>query len=237
MCTVYGYARVSTLRQKLKRQIDNIKAARPEAVIVTEKYTGTSIDRPAFTRLLEKLKPGDTVIFDSVSRMSRTAEEGYKLYMDLYQNGINLEFIKEPMINTDVFRQTAQLAMTGTDVDCVLEGINRYLMILAEKQIKIAFDQSEKEVTDLHGRISEGVRIAQKRYYQEELEGKPHEKELPGRPQGRTYTTTKSVEMKAKIEKMSKDFSGTMSDKEVMEVLGIARNSYYKYKREMLSAE
>ena len=135
MCTVYGYARVSTLRQKLKRQIDNIKAARPEAVIVTEKYTGTSIDRPAFTRLVEKLKPGDTVIFDSVSRMSRTAEEGYKLYMDLYQKGINLEFIKEPMINTDVFRQTAQLAMTGTDVDCVLEGINRYLMILAEKKV------------------------------------------------------------------------------------------------------
>jgi DNA invertase Pin-like site-specific DNA recombinase len=222
MCTVYGYARVSTLRQKLERQIDNIKAVRPDAVIVTEKYTGTSIDRPAFTRLLEKLKSGDTIIFDSVSRMSRTAEEGYKLYMDLYQKGINLEFIKEPMINTDVFRQTAQLAMTGTDVDCVLDGINKYLMILAEKQIKIAFDQSEKEVTDLHGRISEGLAQAKLRGSQ------------VGREQGRKYQSRKSVEMKAKIAKMSKDITGTMTDKEVMDILGIARNTYYKYKRELI---
>lgn len=221
MCTAYGYARVSTMKQKLDRQIDNIKKARPEAIIVTEKYTGTSIDRPSFSKLLEKLKSGDTVIFDSVSRMSRTADEGYKLYMDLYNKGVNLEFIKEPMINTDVFRQTAQLAMTGTDVDCVLDGINRYLMLLAEKQIKIAFDQAEKEVEDLHGRISEGILQAQ-------LKG-VH----VGRVQGKKYETKKSAEMKEKIRKMSKDFDGSMTDKEIMEVLKIARNSFYKYKAEL----
>ena len=95
-------------------------------------------------------------------------------------------------------------------------------MILAEKQIKIAFDQSEKEVTDLHGRISEGLAQAKLRGSQ------------VGREQGRKYQSRKSVEMKAKIAKMSKDVSGTMNDKEVMDILGIARNTFYKYKRELL---
>lgn len=221
MCTVYGYARVSTMRQKLQRQIDNIKAVCPEAVIVTEKHTGTSISRPEFDKLLKSLKAGDTVIFDSVSRMSRTATEGFELYMNLYQKGIELRFIKEPMIDTAVFRQTAQVAMTGTDADCIIEGVNKYLMLLAEKQIQIAFDQAEKEVEDLHQRISEGLAQAK-------LNGSQ-----VGRETGRKYETKKSVTMKENIRKMSKDFDGSMTDKDVIAVLKLSRNSYYKYKREM----
>ena len=221
MCTVYGYARVSTMRQKLQRQIDNIKAAYPEAVIVAEKHTGTTISRPEFDKLVKNLKAGDRVVFDSVSRMSRTAEEGFQLYMALYQKGIELSFLKEPMIDTEVFRQTAQVAMTGTDADCIIEGVNKYLMLLAERQIQIAFDQAQKEVEDLHKRISEGLTQAK-------LNGSQ-----VGRERGRTYETKKSVSMKEKIRKMSADFDGNMTDKEVMETLRIARNSFYKYKREM----
>lgn len=224
MGTTYGYARVSTQRQKLERQITNIKAAHPDATIVTEKYTGTSIERPAFTKLLKKVKSGDLIIFDSVSRMSRTADEGYELYMSLYKRGVDLVFLKEPMINTDVFRKTLQVALTGTDADAILEGVNRYLMILAEKQIHIAFDQAEKEVDDLHGRISEGLRQAK-------LNGSQ-----VGREAGRKYETQKSKDTKDKILKLSKDFEGNMKDVEVLEILKISRNSYYKYKRELLAA-
>lgn len=221
MCTIYGYCRVSTQRQKLQRQIDNVKAAYPDAVIVTEKFTGTTVNRPAFDALLKNLKSGDTIVFDSVSRMSRTAAEGFQLYKNLYEKNISLVFLKEPIINTSVYAQTAQIAMTGTDADCIIEGVNKYLMLLAEKQIQIAFDQAEKEVDDLHQRISEGLK-------QRQLRG-----EHVGRETGRIYETKKSIAMKQKIQKMSKDFEGSMSDKEVMEVLHIARNSYYKYKAEL----
>ena len=44
MCKVYGYARISTNKQNIERQIRNIKAAFPEAVIVKEAYTGTKVD-------------------------------------------------------------------------------------------------------------------------------------------------------------------------------------------------
>ena len=223
MCTVYGYCRVSTMRQKLQRQIDNIKAAYPNAVIVAEKYTGTSITRPEFDKLIKTLKAGDTVVFDSVSRMSRTAAEGFELYKCLYEKDINLVFLKEPTINTEVFKSTAQVALTGTDADCIIEGVNKYLMLLAERQVQIAFEQAQKEVEDLHQRISEGLAQAK-------LNGSQ-----VGRIKGRIYETRKSRDMKEKIRKMSKDFDGNMNDKEVMEILHIARNSYYKYKAQMIN--
>lgn len=65
------------------------------------------------------LKRGDTVIFDSVSRMSRNAEEGFQLYMELLEKGINLEFINEPYINTDYYKkmqaQTVAIAKSGRE--------------------------------------------------------------------------------------------------------------------------
>ncbi len=50
--------------------------------------------------------------------------------------------------------------MTGTNVDFILEGVNKYLMSLAMEQIRLAFEQSEKEVQDLHQRTREGIETA-----------------------------------------------------------------------------
>ena len=74
---IYGYCRISTAKQSIDRQIRNIKAEYPTAHIVQEAYTGTSIFRPEWLKLYRILKSGDTVVFDSVSRMSRNAEEGF----------------------------------------------------------------------------------------------------------------------------------------------------------------
>ena len=78
---VFGYARISTLKQSIERQIRNIKAVYPDAVIVTEKYTGTKMDRPEWSKLYKKAQAGDLIVFDSVSRMSRDAEEGFQVYV------------------------------------------------------------------------------------------------------------------------------------------------------------
>ena len=173
MARIFGMARVSTQRQKLDRQISNIKAAYPTADIRREHYTGTTTNRPQWSRLKAEAKAGDTIVFDSVSRMSRNAAEGFADYQELYRRGVELVFLKEPHINTAVFRQSADRAIhlnvtTGNGaVDEYFAGnmelINRLLLKLAEQQIQLAFDQSEKEVSDLHQRISEGMREAAKR--------------------------------------------------------------------------
>ena len=223
----YGYARISTAKQNIERQIRNITGAFPGATIFQEKYTGTKMDRPEWKKLYRKLQSGDTVVYDSVSRMSRNAEEGFALYKELYGRNISLVFLKEPHINTDVFREAARnsVPLTGTDVDYILEGINRYLLALAEKQIAIAFEQAQKEVDDLHQRTREGIETARR-------SGKQI-----GRPGGKTYTTQRELSSLCVIKRLSRDFDGHKTDAEVMAITGLARNTYYKYKAKLKSTQ
>lgn len=227
---IYGYCRVSTVHQRITRQVTNITEVYPGASIIREFYTGTKQSRPLWDKLMKQIEKGDTIVFDSVSRMSRNAEEGYKDYKALYQAGVNLIFLNEPLINTSIFDSTRSNLVnitveTGNDaVDTFFKGnielINNFLMALAEEQIKSAFQQSEKEVSDLHSRISQGMRESKK-------SGKPI-----GLPKGATLITKKSIACKAIIQKHSKDFGGTLGDADVMKLCGCSKTSYYKYKRE-----
>ena len=88
---IYGYCRISTSRQNIERQERNIKAVFPDAVIVKEVYTGTKFQgRKELEKILDRVDPGDTIIFDSVSRMSRDAEEGFRLYEGLFHKDYRL---------------------------------------------------------------------------------------------------------------------------------------------------
>lgn len=233
---VYGYARVSTRHQSLDRQIANIRAAYPNvSEIVTEKFTGTKLDRPAWNRLYKKLAAGDTIVFDEISRLARNAEEGFSTYRELFSRGVTMVFLKEPHINSDTYKASMEAQIPAIDVggeeaeqelmDGIRDVLNRYIMRLAERQIKIAFSQAEKEVNFLHKRIAEG------------MEASGAGEKIAKARTGNSYETKKSKEMKVRILQMSKDFNGTMTDKDVMEVLGLARNSYYKYKRELIAAQ
>lgn len=221
---IYGYARISTGKQSIERQIRNIVGEYPDAKIIQEVYTGTSSDRPQWSKLLSKVRPGDTIVFDSVSRMSRNADEGFTTYQDLFERGINLVFLKEPHINTSVYQeaQTAAIGKTGDEIaDCYIEATNKVLMILARRQIKTAFDQSENEVMDLRRRTSEGIETARR-----------NGKQI-GQKAGSHLTTKKSVEAKEIILRRSKSFNGDMSDTEVLKLTGISRNTLYTYKRQL----
>ena len=224
MC-VYGYCRISRAKQSIERQIRNIQAEYPKAIIIQEVFTRTSLNRKEWIKLYNKVKDGDTIVFDSVSRMSGNAEEGFSAYEELYNRGVNLVFLKEPHINTDTYKKAIEnnIELTGSNIDYILEGVNKYLMSLAKEQIRLAFEQSQKEVDDLHQRTKEGIETAR-------LSGKQI-----GQPKGTKLTTKKSIEAKAIIEKHSKSFNGTLSDDECIKLAGISRNSFYKYKAEIKS--
>lgn len=223
---IYGYARISTSKQNIERQVRNIEREYPRAVIIREAYTGTKLDRKAWGKLFSTVRAGDTIVFDSVSRMSRNADDGFAAYEELYTRGVDLVFLKEPHISTATYKRVLErsVPMTGTSVDYILAGINRYLLELAREQIRLAFEQAEKEVEDLHQRTKEGIETAR-------LNGKQI-----GQRQGAKLTTKKSMSAKEVITRHSKDFGGTLLDAEVMKLAGLARNTYYKYKRELRNA-
>jgi len=222
MC-VYLYCRISRKTQNIERQVRNLTAIYPQGVVIKEAYTGTKLDRPEWNKLYKKVKAGDTIAFDSVSRMSRNAEEGFKAYEELFNRGVNLVFLNEPMINTDTFKHAIEntVPKTGTEVDLILDGVNKFLMELARQQIKLAFEQSQKEVDDLHTRVAQGMETAR-------LNGK----QIGGKV-GNKYNVKKSETAKAQIKKYSKDFEGNLNDAEVLTLTGLARNTYYKYKKEL----
>lgn len=232
---VYGYCRISTKKQSIERQIRNIKAAFPEALIVEEAYTGTSVNRPEWNKLYRALKENDVVIFDSVSRMSRNAAEGFALYKELFDRNIRLVFLKERHIDTDSYKEAlngiiSQQFESGDKaadelLNAIMAAVNKFMMNKVEQDIFKAFEQAEKEVSDLRQRTSEGIQTAR-------INGKQI-----GAVKGSTHTTKKSTDAKPLIIKFSKDFEGNLSDKNCMKIIGIANNTYYKYKRELKCSE
>ena len=231
---IYGYCRVSTRKQSIERQERNILAAYPDGVIVREVYTGTRSDRPEWSKIMRQVERGsvDRIVFDSVSRMSRDAQEGFETYKSMLSKGVALTFLKEPQIDTETYQAAAesQISIAGTGdaatdelMDSITAALNRYILRLAEKQIQLAFEQAEKAVQDLHQRTREGIETAR-------MQGKQI-----GRQQGRRYRTKKEMEAKKLIRKNSKAFDGMNSDDEVIKIAGISRNTYYKYKKEMLT--
>lgn len=231
MCKVYGYIRVSTKTQKTIRQYDNIKSFNSDAIIIEEKQSGKDIEnRAEFRKLLDKVKSGDTIIFDEVSRMSRNADEGYNLYMELMNKGVSLVFLKERHIDTDEYKRRTQnhIARVSSSNEKMDNLINGILDLVADFErenlkdnIRLAFQQAEHERLFLIKRVTEGKSKSEK---------------PQGRPEGsHNIKTDKADHIKKVIREQSKDFEGKFSDAKIMReyLEGIARNTYYKYKKEL----
>lgn len=244
----FFYARVSTKQQKLERQEENFRRAYPDIQLIkdgkkknlyADKYTGTTNNRDEWKKLRRRARKGDTIVFDSVSRMSRNAKEGVETYMNLFDKGINLVFLKESTINTDVYRAELEKSLDMAKIannQCntvdnkdyidnfisqLIQALTELFKNIAKAQIVKAFEQSEKEVMDLRQRTSEGVQRAMAKG------------NMPGQKKGTgaRKATLKFAENKVLIIKLSKDFEGDMSDTQVMSQLRLSRNTYYKYKR------
>jgi DNA invertase Pin-like site-specific DNA recombinase len=98
----YGYARVSSKGQEskgnsLEDQENKLREAGCD-MIEKEAFTGTTVDRPKFTELLEKLEPGDTLVVCKLDRFARSAGEGSKLVKELIGLGINVHILNMGLI-------------------------------------------------------------------------------------------------------------------------------------------
>lgn len=231
---LYGAARISTGKQSIERQVRNILAEYPSAKIIKDTYTGTKLEgRKEFEKLIKIIKKGDIIVFDEVSRMSRNSEEGCNLYEELFNKGVDLIFLKEPHINTDVYRKALENQIkikldTGNRasdelINTIINALNRYSIELAKEQIRIAFDKAESEVKRLHERTREGLITAK-------IAGKQI-----GRVAGTKVETKKAKATKEIILKHSRDFEGTLSDIECMKLANVSKNSYYIYKKDLMS--
>lgn len=227
---ILGYARVSTDKQKIERQLKNLTKYDPSIFIFQETYSSRTLERPQLQKMLnyvdlELSKNKEiTIVFDSVSRMSRDAEEGAKLYFELEKKSVNLVFLNEPHINTETYKKVLNLAIPDTNsemVNAILEGIRKGLKIKAKEDIRLAFEQAEKELLDIRKRTSQGIAVAK-------INGKQI-----GRIKGKTYKTKRGDKLKANLQKHHRAFEGTMTDEEFISTFKCGKSTFYKYKGDL----
>lgn len=139
----FAYIRVSSRDQNEARQVETMKKEGiDERDIFIEKISGKNFDRPKYQLLKQLLREGDELVFDSITRMGRSMHNILKEYEWFVENGIQLKFIKEPMINT------------SNDQDDVIKAAIQKVILT----ILAAF--AEKERLDSKLRQMEGIEAA-----------------------------------------------------------------------------
>lgn len=165
---VYFYMRISTQEerglQKFSRQESALKKYAEtnglqydEHNVYIEDRSGKNFsDRQEWNKLENNLHKDDTVIFKDISRFTREAENGYKEYMNLYNNGVNLVFLDNQTICTDYIKQLLDVA----------EKQNLIAKISLENTVKlllyVELDRVEQERLILQKRIKDGIAASDK---------------------------------------------------------------------------
>ena len=125
---IYGYARVSTAGQaasgnSLADQQEQLTNAGCQEIIV-EQYTGSTTHRPAFSQLLEKLQPDDTLVVTKLDRIARSAGEGINLINDLMDKGIKVHILNMGLLDstpTGKLIANIMLAFAQFERDMIIE--------------------------------------------------------------------------------------------------------------------
>lgn len=152
----YGYARVSSKGQatngnSLEDQENKLNEAGCD-VVIKEAFTGTKMDRPKFTELLEQLEPGDTLVVCKLDRFARSAGEGSKLVKDLISQGINVHILNMGLIEdtpTGRLIMNVLLSFAEFERDMIVERTSAGKAVAREnnpdyKEGRKAFDIPEK---------------------------------------------------------------------------------------------
>ncbi|MDA2449200.1 recombinase family protein [Bacillus cereus] len=119
----YGYARVSTVTQDLESQLQTLKAEGCD-VIYSEKFTGTTTDRPELSKVLTVLSEGDTLTVTKLDRLARNTKEGIEIIEALFKRGIRVHVLNVGLLEDTTmgrfFLQTL-LAVAEMERNLILE--------------------------------------------------------------------------------------------------------------------
>lgn len=211
----YFYMRISTKetsdKQSFQRQYKALEKYSSENNLVFNNRTiykddisGSTFDRDDWKALEQILQPGDTIVFKEISRFTREADAGYKKYMDLMNNGINLIFLDNPTVSTDYIKQLTDIANSQQLVaKTALEGTIKLLLI-------VELDRVQQERETIVKRIKQGIEASDKK---------------SGRKQG--SLDKMSDDLKDDIKKFLNDRSIKQID--LMKKHNISRNTLKKY--------
>lgn len=129
----YGYARVSSTTRYAGGEDGNSLEAQERKLldagcseIVSEAYTGTKMERPKFTKLIDTLKAGDTLVVCKLDRFARTATDGVNLVKELLARGISVHVLNMGLVEnspTGRLTLTIMMAFAEYERDMIVERL------------------------------------------------------------------------------------------------------------------
>ena len=93
---VFGYARISTTAQDESLQLDALHAAGCDRLMI-DRASGATADRPALAEMLDRLRPGDTVMVWRLDRLGRSLRHLIETVADLERRGVTLVSLTEQL--------------------------------------------------------------------------------------------------------------------------------------------
>ena len=143
----YGYVRVSSKEQNIARQMEAMEALGIDSKkIFVDMQSGKNFNRPAYKKLLRKVKPGDVIVIKSIDRLGRNYDEileQWRVITKLKQ--VDIYVLDFPLLDT----RKKDNDLTGTFIADLVLQILSYVA------------QTEREF--IHQRQAEGIALAQKR--------------------------------------------------------------------------
>lgn len=144
--TTYGYIRISDPSQSIGRQMDFMKELGiDEKHIYIDKRTGKDFNRPAYKKLLRKLKPGDNLYVKELDRLGRNKQEIKK----------ELEKLRDRKIHVRI-RNIPTTLREHEEMDWILDMVNNIL-------IEVLSSIAEEERETIRKRQAEGIAAAKSR--------------------------------------------------------------------------
>lgn len=126
----YGYARVSTVGQSrhgnsLEHQVNQLLSEGvAQSLIFVDNFTGSKMDRPQFTKLLQILKAGDTLVVTKLDRFARSTVEGEKIVKNLIERGVRIHILNMGILDntpTSILIRTIFFAFAEFERNMIIE--------------------------------------------------------------------------------------------------------------------
>ena len=229
MAKEFGYCSSGCSRPQFEKQIDGINRNYPNAILIKEVYSKTMTDRTELKKLMAQLDRDDTLVVHSMDRLSRDPEVLFTYYKEMAEKGIHLIFINQPYMNTDIYLSVYE-EMTSrspvTEHPVIKKSLEQLLAVQISKVL-------EKNWEDLQSHRS---------HMKESFEQARAEEKQSGTGRGKRYESRKSFMVKELIKKYNQNYDGMMNDVQTMDQIRgemgtISRNTYYKYKKELMEDE
>ena len=215
---IYGYCSITNQAQSLDFQQKKIKASFPDSKIILSSPS----QKDVLNEVLKELKEGDSLIITDLFRLLQTDitfdtdfditfNTVYKAYQDVFNRGADIIILSSPVLNSDLYRKAILNNYSNQTIAAVDE--------LSRKQIRLVFREQFDHIIEHRNSIKSSIKTSGRK---------------PGLKKGTKLVTRKEVEAKEYLKANLKEFGGTKSNIEALKETGLSRNTFYKYKRELL---